>query len=327
MARKLTKILAFLLVGMSLLWEPIAQAQTQTSRIVVPYPAGQISDLIARTVREPLARQDGMAIMVENVAGAGGVIAAQQVISSAPGSNTLLLASPNEVILAPLVNAAARYKSEDFRMVAMVASAPLVLLTRPDLKATSVDEFVEVARRSSATSPLSYGSVGVGSLYHFMGEQLSRQIGASLTHVPYKGGGPLLQDMIGGRLDFAMLPWSQGMQSFANEGKLKILGVTALTRAPALPSLPTVNEGKHLNNFSFDIWTGFVLHKDNPPSVRERWHQQLNRALADPVVQSTLEKQGLVLASPMNLAELDAVNEREVARFRRLAADIRITPQ
>lgn len=321
----LTKLLASLITCAGLVGTSFAQVHA--SRIVVPYPAGQISDLIARTVREPLARQEGLAVVVENVAGAGGAIAAQQVISSAPGSSPLLLASPNEVILAPLVNAAARYKSEDFRMVAMVASAPLVLLTRADLKAANVDEFVEAARRSSASSPLSYGSIGVGSLYHFMGEQLSRQIGAALTHVPYKGGGPLLQDMIGGRLDFAMLPWSQGMQSFVNDGKLKLLGVIAQNRAPALPNVPTVNEGRQLNNFTFDIWTGFVMPKDTPAAVRDRWHQQLTRALADPAVRSTLEKQGLVQASPMSLPELDVFYEREVARFRRLAAEIRITPQ
>lgn len=299
----------------------------QTTRVIVPYPAGQLSDLIGRTVRETLVRQTGGSAIVENVAGAGGAIGAQQLLNASVGSDTLLLASPNEVILAPLANAAVKYRPEDFRLVALVASAPLVLLARADLGVADADGFVEAARRSSRTQPLSYGSVGIGSLYHLMGEQLSRAIGAELTHVPYKGGVPLLQDMAGGRIDFAMLPWSQALQGMADQGRLRLLGTVATKRATALPNLPTVNEGRLLKDFSFDIWTGFAVHRDTPAAVRERWHRLLGAVLADPGVQSALEAQGLGLQKASTLAELDAFYEREVARFRRIAVESRLVPQ
>lgn len=299
----------------------------QTTRIIVPYPAGQLSDIIGRTVRETLARQTGAPAIVDNVAGAGGAIGAQQLLNASVGSDSLLLASPNEVILAPLANAAVKYRPEDFRLVALVASAPLVLLTRADLGVADADSFVEAARRASGTQPLSYGSVGIGSLYHLMGEQLSRTIGAELTHVPYKGGVPLLQDMAGGRLDFAMLPWSQALQGMADQGRLRLLATLAPKRASALPNLPTVDEGRLLRDFTFDIWTGFAVHRDTPAAVRERWHRLLGAALGDPGVRSALEAQGLGLQRASSLAELDAFYEREVARFRRIAVESRLVPQ
>jgi tripartite-type tricarboxylate transporter receptor subunit TctC len=302
-------------------------AQAQVTRIVVPYPAGQLSDIIGRTVREALVRQGAGSAMVENIPGAGGAIGAQQFLNAAGGSYPLLLGSPNELILAPLSNAAVKYRAEDFRLVALVGTGPMVLVTRAELGASNADELIEAARRSSKSEPLSYGSVGVGSLYHLMGEQLARTTGTMLTHVPYKGGGPMLQDLAGGRLDFAMIPWSKPLQGLADQGKLRILGSIATSRPATLPNLPTVNEGRSLKDFAFDIWQGFVVQRDAPHAVRQRWHRQLTSALEEPAVRAALEAQGLLLSKSPSLEELDAYYRGEVTRYTRIAADIRLVPQ
>ena len=155
-------------------------AQAQVTRIVVPYPAGQLSDIIGRTVREALVRQGAGSAMVENIPGAGGAIGAQQFLNAAGGSYPLLLGSPNELILAPLSNAAVKYRAEDFRLVALVGTGPMVLVTRAELGASNADELIEAARRSSKSEPLSYGSVGVGSLYHLILENVKSLTGTKL---------------------------------------------------------------------------------------------------------------------------------------------------
>lgn len=311
------------------LWMAVSVGHAQQT-IIVPYPAGQLSDVIARTVRDSLARQGNPNVLVENIAGAAGSIGAQRAITNGRDGNTLLLASPNEVILAPLALAAVKLRSEDFRLVGHVGTAPLVLITRPDMPVTTVDEFVKLVKSSSSSKrPLSYGSVGIGSLYHFMGEHLAKVTGAELTHIPYKGGGPLIGDLVGSRLDFATIPYSPMLQGLVDQGKIKLLASVGPTRppAPALAKLPTVSESAGLKGFNFEIWTGFVLSNQVSTLSRARWHLQLSQALADPLVRTTLEAQGLVLSKPMGLEELDKIYSAEVGRYQRLAKAIQLSPQ
>lgn len=320
-------ILIKFFAAVAALWMAISVSHAQQT-IIVPYPAGQLSDLIARTVRDSLARQGNPNVLVENIAGAAGTIGAQRAITNGRDGNTLLLASPNEVILAPLANAAVKLRSEDFRLVGHVGTVPLVLITRPDMPATNVDEFVKLLKSSSSSKrPLSYGSVGIGSLYHFMGEHLAKVSGAELTHIPYKGGGPLIGDLVGSRLDFATIPYSPMLQGLVDQGKIKLFASVGPTRPPALAKLPTVSESAGLKGFNFEIWTGFVLSNQVSTLSRARWHFQLSQALADPQVRTNLEAQGLVVSKPMELNELDKIYSDEVGRYRRLAKAIQLTPQ
>lgn len=304
----------------------VCAARAQPSTIVVPYPAGQISDLIARTVGDALVRRGAPQVIVENLAGASGTIAVQRVLSAAPGSGTVLLGSPNELILAPLALGAARHKAEDLQLLAMVASTPLVLVCRPDL-ATSTDELVALARSASDRRPLNYGSVGMGSLLHLMGESLSKAIGAQLSHVPYKGGAPLIQDLAGGRLDFALVPYSQQLQGLADQGRIRLLGTAARSRPAVLAQVPTMNEGQALRDFAFEIWTGLAVGNDVPVAQRDQWHKRFAEVLEDQQVRSILEGQALTVARPMSLAALSALYAAETQRYRALAAAIGLTPQ
>ena len=139
--------------------------------IVVPYPAGGLSDIIARNVNAALGRQLGQPVIVENIGGGSGSIGANKVLTAAADGYQIFQGSPNELILAPLAIASIKFRSEDFRMVQMIATAQIAFLVRSGLAANSVDEFVDLARKSAAAGkPLSYASVGIGSFYHLLGE-------------------------------------------------------------------------------------------------------------------------------------------------------------
>jgi tripartite-type tricarboxylate transporter receptor subunit TctC len=231
------------------------------------------------------------------------------------------------LILAPYVNDAVRYESQDFKFVAMVGSAPLVLVTRGDLGVDDADALIEAEKKASTDKPLSYGSVGTGSLYHIMAEQLGRVTGTTLTHIPYRGGAPMLNDLMGGRIDFTMIPWSQMLQDLAQQNKVKIIGSVSLQRSSVSPAVPTVNEGKSLDNFAFDIWTGFTVPTQTPEPIREQWNAKINSVLADKDVRAVLEKQGLSISAPLALKELDALYRKEVERYRKIAAEMKLSRQ
>ena len=172
--------------------------------LMVPYPAGGPSDATARIFTVPLGKALGQQVVVENLGGVSGAMAAQKVLAAPADGYYLFQGSPNEIILAPLANAAVKLKAEDFRMVHPVAEAVMVFVARKDLPANSVDELIALARKSP-DKPLSYGSVGIGSLYHLILEKVQLDTGVKLMHAPYKGNAPLLQDIGGGQVDFAAL--------------------------------------------------------------------------------------------------------------------------
>ena len=198
MSKQFNKIAAF--IG-SLVLTSAVSAQTYPSKpvtLMVPYPAGGLSDVIARTVNTTLSKNMGQPVLVENLGGASGSIGAQKVLSAPSDGQMIFQGSPNELILAPLAISAVKYKSEDFRLVQMIATAQIGFVTRKDLPVNNVDEFLDYARKEAqAGRPITYASVGPGSFYHLLGEHLSKVTNIPMTHVPYKGIAPALQDVMG----------------------------------------------------------------------------------------------------------------------------------
>jgi tripartite-type tricarboxylate transporter receptor subunit TctC len=229
--------------------------------LMVPYPAGGPSDAIARIFNTALGKELGQPVLVENLGGVSGALAAQKVLAAPADGYYVFQGSPNEVILSPLANAAVKLKTEDFRLVHPVADAVMVFVTRKDLPVNNVDELIALARKSG-DKPLVYGSVGIGSLYHLILENVQASTGVKLTHVPYKGNAPLLQDVGGGQVDFAVLVYSAAMGGLADQGRLKVIGQLGAQRSELLKNVPTVSEGKELKNFSYKIWTGFMVPID-----------------------------------------------------------------
>ena len=322
--KKFSALLAGLLLATG-----VALAQTYPIKpvnLMVPYPAGGPSDATARIFTVPLGKELGQQVIVENLGGVSGALAAQKVLAAPADGYYIFMGSPNEVILSPLVNAALKLKTEDFRLVHPVADAVMVFVARKDLPANNVDELIALARKS-ADRPLSYGSVGVGSLYHLILENVQQLAGIKLTHAPYKGNAPLLQDIGGGQVDFAVLVYSAAMGALAEQGRLKVIGQLGAQRSELLKNVPTASEGKELKNFSYKTWGGFMVPKNTPENVVERLHKAIGATLKDPAVRSQLAAQTQLASAPMSLAESAKLFEAETARYRDIARSINLQPQ
>jgi tripartite-type tricarboxylate transporter receptor subunit TctC len=299
---------------------------TKPVNLMVPYPAGGPSDAIARIFNNQLGKELGQQVLVENLGGVSGALAAQKVLAAPADGHYIFQGSPNEVILSPLANAAVKLKTEDFRLVHPVADAVMVFVTRKDLPVASVDELIALARKSG-DKPLTYGSVGIGSLYHLILENVQASTGIKLAHVPYKGNAPLLQDIGGGQVDFAVLVYSAAMGALAEQGRLKVIGQLGAQRSELLKNVPAASEGQALKNFSYKIWTGFMLPKNTPEDVVVRLHTAIGKTLQDPTVRSQLAAQTQLASAPMTLAESARFFEAETARYRAIAKQINLQPQ
>lgn len=299
---------------------------TKPVNLMVPYPAGGPFDAIARIFFNPLGKELGQQVLVENLGGVSGALAAQKVLAAPADGQYVFQGSPNEVILSPLANAAVKLKTEDFRLVHPVADAVMVFVTRKDLPAGSVDELIALARKSP-DRPLTYGSVGIGSLYHLILENVRAQTGVKLAHVPYKGNAPLLQDIAGGQVDFAVLVCSAAMGALADQGRLKVIGQLGAQRSELLKNVPAANEGQALKNFSYKIWTGFMVPKSTPEDVVMRLHAAIGKTLQDPAVRTQLAAQTQLAAAPMTLAESARFFDAETACYRAIAKQINLQPQ
>ncbi|QTN23780.1 tripartite tricarboxylate transporter substrate binding protein [Rhizobacter sp. AJA081-3] len=326
---KLTLLRSLVLSAGFALGAGLALAQAYPAKpvnLMVPYPAGGPSDAIARIFFNPLGKELGQQVLVENLGGVSGALAAQKVLAAPADGYYVFQGSPNEVILSPLANAAVKLKTEDFRLVHPVADAVMVFVTRKDLPVNNVDELIALARKSS-DKPLSYGSVGIGSLYHLILENVQASTGVKLAHVPYKGNAPLLQDIGGGQVDFAVLVYSAAMGALAEQGRLKVIGQLGAQRSELLKNLPTVSESQSLKNFSYKIWTGYMVPKSTPEDVVVRLHAAIGKSLQDPSVRAQLAAQTQVASAPMTLAESAKFFDAETARYRAIAKQINLQPQ
>ena len=320
-----------LLTALTLLTLGVAQAQNFPSKpvaLMVPYPAGGLSDVIARMVNVPLGKQLQQPVIVENVGGVSGAIAAQKVLSAPSDGHYLFQGSPNELILSPLANAAVKFKSEDFRLVQAVGAAQIAFLARKDIPANSVDEFIDYARKMAKEGkPITYASVGPGSFYHLLGEHLSKVTGIEMTHVPYKGGAPANQDLIGGQVDIYLAPFGKNYVDLQKEGRIKILAILNKERLDGVKQYPAISESKQLKHFEFNIWTGYFVKKDTPEAVVQTLHKALTETLNDTGVRTGLETNSLLIAKPLPLSELSKVYNEGIAQFRAIAKSINLQAQ
>ena len=317
-------ITACLAVACSATW---AQGYpTKPVTLMVPYPAGGPSDASARIFATPLGKELGQQVIVDNLGGVSGALAAQKVLGAPADGYYIFQGTANELILSPLANAAVKLKAEDFRLVHPQIEAVMVFVTRADLGVKSVDELVALAKKS-ADKPLTFGSVGIGSLYHLILEEVQQTAGITLQHVPYKGNAPLLTDLGGSQVDFAVLAYSAAMGALADQGKLKVIGQLGLKRSELLKNVPTAEEGQSLKGLDYKIWGGFFVRKDTPEAVVQRLHAAIGKTVVDPTVRSQLAAQTQLAAAPMSLADAAKFYAAETARYRAIAKKINLQPQ
>jgi tripartite-type tricarboxylate transporter receptor subunit TctC len=283
-----TKLLAALLCGMNL----VAQAAfpEKPITVIVPYPPGGATDILARKLAGPLGQRLGQPVVVENKAGAGTAIGAAVVAKSAPDGYTLLISSNTTfTVNAALKNSLPYDPQKDFESVGLIGSSPLVLLANPKVPANTVKELLALARRDP--KGLNFGSFGVGTTAHLAGEMFKVMTGANMVHVAYRGSAPAMTDLIGGQIPLTFDTSVAAMPQMAN-GKVKAIAVTTRQRSAQMPQVPTVAEAG-FPDYEMVPWIGYVGRRGMPAEVSARLTKAIKDSLADPVVKADLQKVGL----------------------------------
>jgi tripartite-type tricarboxylate transporter receptor subunit TctC len=269
-----------------------ASAQTYPAkpiRIVVPFPPGGATDILARDVAQKLSEAWGQQVIVDNRPGAGGNIGSELVAHSAPDGYTLEMGTVGTHAINASLYAKMPYDHvKDFAPVILVAGVPNVLVVNPAVPANSVAELIAYAKANPGK--LNFASSGNGTSIHLSGELFKVMAGVQMTHIPYKGSAPAMQDLLGGQVQlmFDNLPPSLPQ---IKAGKVRALAVTSLTRAPALPDVPTVAEAG-LPGFEASSWFGILAPAGTPPAIVARLNAEIAKWLATPEAKEKLSKQG-----------------------------------
>jgi len=258
-------------------------------KMVVAYPPGGATDVMARAVAQKLGERLKQSIVIENKPGASGQIGSEYIARSAPDGYTLIFTAADTHSINPHVYPKIAYDARrDFTPVAQVGYLPLALIVNPSVKASNVKEFVALAK--AQPGKLTFASFGVGSSSHVAMEMLKAQAGIDLLHVPFQGAAPAVSAIMGGQVDAMMVPLTLAAPNH-QAGKVRLLGVAAPARFAGAPDAPTFAEqGLPLNSAP---WVGILAPAKTPQDIVERLNREVNAALDDPQVQETLQKNGL----------------------------------
>jgi tripartite-type tricarboxylate transporter receptor subunit TctC len=254
-------------------------------KLVVPYGPGGAGDVIARIVSEQLAKDLGVSVVVENKPGAGGMIGAQAVASAHPDGYAVLLGNTTEMVVSPYLVKSGNYETQrDFRPVALAGYLPQLLVANPSVKATTIGEFIALAKASPGM--YSYATAGTGSTAHIAGALLERLAGIKLLSVPYKGGAQAVTDVLAGNVSiyFSGIPPAIG---HVKAGKLVALGIAGTRPVSSLPNVPILATGA-LQRLDLTAWFGFFVPKDTPNDIVDLLHGKLRRIIDSPEVQTRL---------------------------------------
>ena len=261
-------------------------------RWVVPYPAGGAADQIARIVANDVGQASGQAIVVENKAGAAGMIAAETVLRAPADGQTFFVGSNAPLVINSAIYAKMPYDpAKDFVPVAGLGKAPLLLVTRKDLGVADVNALVAKAQQAQQTGkPLTMGSASSGNITHLAGEHASDRLGFKVTHVPFAGSAPAITSMMGGNVDLMYDALPSSMQQ-AIGGRIVPLAILDNQRFPQLPQIPTLAE-LGITGTEASAWFGLVARSGTPTAAIERMNQAVNQALVKPDVQDKLRRIG-----------------------------------
>jgi tripartite-type tricarboxylate transporter receptor subunit TctC len=319
--KALFKQFGIAIVGLAL--AGMAQAQAYPSkpvRLVVPFPAGGATDVLARVISQKAAERLGQPIVVDNRPGAGGAIGSDFVAKAAPDGYTLLIATGSTHSIGPIVNARIPYDVErDFVPIALVADTASALVVPATLPVNNLAEFIALAK--AKPGQLNFGSSGNGTNSHLSGEMFKAQAGVFITHIPYRGTGLVLTDMLSGQIQMLIDNFVTA-QPHIRDGKLRVLGVTSLKRLPFAPDVPTLDE-QGLKGFESTNWFGIYGPRDTPADVVAKVNAAYTQAVQDPEVQKRLQNLGATPMSgtPEDMAKVVAA---ETAKWRKLIRDRRI---
>ncbi|MEO6746989.1 MAG: tripartite tricarboxylate transporter substrate binding protein [Caldimonas sp.] len=291
-------------------------------RIVVPFSAGALTDIIARIYAEKLMPLVNEPVIVENRPGGGGVTASQYLLGQPADGQTMLFVSSAHAVN-PALRSKLPYDTErEFSGLALLAKSPSVVVVPSDHPAKTLDELIRMGKQKPGS--LSYGSAGVGSATHLAGEYFRTEAGLQMVHVPYKGVQEAVSGVAGKQLDLAFPPIALALP-LLRAGRIRALAVTGPERVPTMPDTPTVAE-KGYPGFDSSIWYALVMHGATPRPVMNSLAQQVQKVSAMADVAEKLRSQGLV-QERLTLAEFDQFIAKEVRALGKLARDSGITPE
>lgn len=308
MTTRLHQLLA--IAACALLGAGSVQAQGDVTRIVVPFAAGGAQDVIGRFLAERLGNRLGTPVVVENKAGAGGVIAADAVAKAKPDGRTLLLATGGAITIAPNLLAKLSYDPrKDFAPVAMVADTPMTLAVRAQSPYQSVADLLKDAKANPGK--VSYASTGNGTISHLTGELLAQSAGVQLLHVPYRGAGPAITDLLGGQV-MAMVTSSASIEPMALDKKARVLASFTATRIPALQGAPTMTEASGIKGLEVPVWVGLLVPAQTPQAVVDKLATELQAICALPETRERFTKLGATTTcgGPADLGKVIAEDDK-----------------
>jgi tripartite-type tricarboxylate transporter receptor subunit TctC len=315
--RKFLKLSAAALAAPALARPAFAQAAWPTARqirAIVPFSAGSTIDILGRIVLDPLSKQLGQTIVIENRGGAGGSLGSAAVAKADPDGYTILINAAAHSG-APAAYSNLPYDAaNDFSAVASFGNVPNVLLVAPSSGIKTVQELVAKAKSGS----LSFASAGVGSATHWAAERFNVSAGLRVTHVPFRGGPEALTEVMTGRVDYIFIGISSGLPFIQNK-QLVPLAVSSARRSPTLPDIPTTLEAGYKDS-DFNYWNGMLIPAKTPRPIVDRLYAETTKVLALSDVQQKLKIQG-VEPAPMTPAEMDAMIRREIALNLKIAKE------
>jgi tripartite-type tricarboxylate transporter receptor subunit TctC len=326
-ATALKRLFCIAAVGL-LAMPPDAQAQGYPSRpitVVVPFPAGGPSDVVARIVTEQMGKILGQSMVIENVGGAGGTLGSARVAAAAPDGYTLLAGSMGSHVSAPVLTPNVKYDSErDFEPIGFTAHAPAVIVARKDFPAKDLREFVDYLKKTGDGVKQAHGGIGASS--HMACLLFTAEAGVKPSLVAYRGTGPALNDLIGGHVDFFCEQAVSVAQQITG-GAIKAYGVSAPERLSALPDVPTAKEVGI--NYQMSIWAGIFAPKGTPKEIVDKLAAALDQALDDPFVKTRLADLGgsLPEKDERTPAKFDSFVKGEIARWSPILKAANVEPK
>ncbi len=300
---------------------PKAVAQSYPSRpitLIVPFPPGGSTGIVARIIGEKMSETLGQSVVIDNRGGAGGTVGTRAAAKSPPDGYTILLSYTATMAIGPNLQASAGYDPrKDFAPIGRIGTAPMVIVVHPDVKAKSLSDLIKVVKGDP--KPFQYGSAGVGTVGHLAGELFAHTAKVKMAHIPYKGSGPMMTDLLGGhiKMSFTNVPVVHG--SLAS-GKLRAVAMASPQRSTLMPEVPTVSESG-LPGYEAGLLYGLVAPAGTPQPIIERLNKELRAALATPEVQKRLATEGAE-ALPSSPEQYAADIDREEKGWSKLLKSI-----
>ena len=322
--RLLTRLLTqWALMAAAALASGVTHAQSDKPiSLVVGYSAGGSADFVARVVGAELSKRLGRQVIVENVAGASGMLALQKVLNAAADGNLIYMGGTDTVAV-PMVNTKVKHDWEkDLAPIGRTTSVPMVFAVPANSPHSTFSDLLAALRKAGKDS-FSYATPGIGTMQHFYGSLINQRANVSMLHVPYRGGAQIVNDLVGGQINSAVLVLSTAMP-FLKDGKIKALSVSDSARVPQLPNVKRIGEEEGFSGVALPLWQGLFVKAGTPAATVAAYEKALLEALAQPELQTKLQDSGIT-AAPLTGQELRTFVKPQAALYRDIANAAKIS--